>query len=603
MTTHRRVAPPVIPEIAKAYQNDPRTQLALASMKGGMSTAPVAQGGYAWADGIARALQGVAGGYIDRKQQEKYGADQDELLALRKARGVDELSGAGNPAAPVASATAPAAAAPAAPTAPTAPQAAPSAPPPPPGAPANASAVASALGAPPPDPQPPGQGPTQMALAQPQGPMAVPPSVTPGTGGGPNGRAPFSAARLPAPSGLQAPNGNPTTQPPTIALKAHPPAVVGLQDVPNDPAPLDIKALKSQIDAVAPQAPAATKSRLLDQAYRIMADANPYESERGQDMYEKGLADQTELDDKAAARKFDLDKTSWSAAAGAYVTDQENSRSDQREQKRNVVQNNFSAVQNDAQRRLTASEGAATRASELQRTRMTTAAELEAARIKASVTSLTSDEQDAINKAVGDKRLDLKGLSTRNQKLVAQALIANPGLNAIQLHGLATLDANPAAQQKASTLEALPTIVSNVRDAGKKLNYSDVQFIGKVQKYAKGQLNDPNFTNYMTQRADVLSTIASVMGNTGASDFRTKLEDEAAHPTMSPRALDGWLQGQMSAMHPRIAIAEKKGLIDPGTTARLEQAYGLKPMPGMAPAAATSGGKTGNPLVDKYLGH
>jgi hypothetical protein len=73
---------PANPEIARAYENDPRTKLAQIMIGNGSSGAPVAQGGYAWMDGLARALQGVAGGYITKKQGKKYEADEKDLMAL-----------------------------------------------------------------------------------------------------------------------------------------------------------------------------------------------------------------------------------------------------------------------------------------------------------------------------------------------------------------------------------------------------------------------------------------------------------------------------------------------------------------------------------------
>lgn len=71
----------VIPEIVQAFQNDPRAQLAIRMMQQGGSTSPVAGGGWAWADGIARALQGVAGGYIQRQRQRSFQQDQQGIMS------------------------------------------------------------------------------------------------------------------------------------------------------------------------------------------------------------------------------------------------------------------------------------------------------------------------------------------------------------------------------------------------------------------------------------------------------------------------------------------------------------------------------------------
>jgi murein DD-endopeptidase MepM/ murein hydrolase activator NlpD len=68
---------PVIPQIAKAFENDPRTKIAQSILANGSSTAPVAGGGWAFADGIARALQGVAGGVMQKKQMKHWNAEQE----------------------------------------------------------------------------------------------------------------------------------------------------------------------------------------------------------------------------------------------------------------------------------------------------------------------------------------------------------------------------------------------------------------------------------------------------------------------------------------------------------------------------------------------
>lgn len=78
-----------IPAIAQAYQNDPRTRLAAAMLSTGSSTAPVAQGGWAVTDGLARAAQAIAGGFVERGQQRKYEKrEQDYMQAMRDAAAV-----------------------------------------------------------------------------------------------------------------------------------------------------------------------------------------------------------------------------------------------------------------------------------------------------------------------------------------------------------------------------------------------------------------------------------------------------------------------------------------------------------------------------------
>ena len=82
---------PIIPEIAQAYQNDPRTKLAQAAIASGTRTDPVARGGYGYADGIARVLQALAGTYVQNQEQAKYTGYQNTTLDNMKKAGITGL--------------------------------------------------------------------------------------------------------------------------------------------------------------------------------------------------------------------------------------------------------------------------------------------------------------------------------------------------------------------------------------------------------------------------------------------------------------------------------------------------------------------------------
>lgn len=525
--------PPVISEIAKAYQNDPRTLIANSMMAQGTSGAPVAAGQYGMADGIARMLTGIAGAYTTKKNMDRYGGEEADLLALRKARGVDGLSGAGQP--------------------PPLPAQAPPAPPPPP-----VAAAAAALGAPAP---PPPQGPP---MAPPGPPLAPPgPTAPPVMGGGPRGRPPFG--RSPAPvGGVPSPFAPPQEE-----------------AVPDAPAPV--------ARPVAPEPVGRTRSRLLDAAYKIMADGNPYESAGGQEAYMSGLSDQTKLDESAAERRQHVSDMTYqsdlgvaneaaSQDRGAKINERLSVLNSNRELRKQFDQNMFNLGIHKDDQAFTAHENALNRSSAMAVARVRSDSSL------GGSTSLSPEERAALSAAVADKRIDLKGLTKFQAKVAAQALVDNPDLDAIHLHAYATLAGNPAAQQKAMLLEAMPSIVGQVRDAGKKMKFNDLEWAGRVQAWAKGKYNDKDFTNYMTQRNDAMLTLAQVMSGVGASDMRVRMEAEAAPKTMSPRAFDGWYDAQMSALHPRMAIAEKRGLVEPGTTAKFYGGSGAVAPGGMTDA-------------------
>jgi hypothetical protein len=87
-----------IPEIAKAREADPRQLLANTAMGNGVSTAPVAGGKWAWVDGIARALSGVAGGYMNKENDKRYAKrEQDVVAALKASATLANTPSAGTP--------------------------------------------------------------------------------------------------------------------------------------------------------------------------------------------------------------------------------------------------------------------------------------------------------------------------------------------------------------------------------------------------------------------------------------------------------------------------------------------------------------------------
>lgn len=74
-----------IPEIAKAYENDPRTKLAASALMQGTNTAPVAQGGWAVTDGLARAAQAIAGAFVQKSQDKKYAKREGDYTEAMRA--------------------------------------------------------------------------------------------------------------------------------------------------------------------------------------------------------------------------------------------------------------------------------------------------------------------------------------------------------------------------------------------------------------------------------------------------------------------------------------------------------------------------------------
>lgn len=181
------------------------------------------------------------------------------------------------------------------------------------------------------------------------------------------------------------------------------------------------------------------------------------------------------------------------------------------------------------------------------------------ARATGSFQQLTPEENDALfapGGAVDRRLLNPDKINGRNAKILANGFLTNPNQDLNSLAQEGALMRNVPFVSKQLTLEQIPTVLSSVVDAGKALNFSDNRLLGSMQALKDKYSNDPKYTKYMALRNDSLLAIAGAMRGQGMSDFATKLEDEAQHPTQSPKALEGWLTGQMTALGPKLKLAE-----------------------------------------------
>jgi hypothetical protein len=178
---------------------------------------------------------------------------------------------------------------------------------------------------------------------------------------------------------------------------------------------------------------------------------------------------------------------------------------------------------------------------------------------------LSPTQQQAINQAVAGGTLDITRLTRGNAKTIADTLVANPKADLINLHAFGQTMTNAQVQKSAQSVARIPEMLRMVSDSGKALNYDDNRFIGSVQKWKNGTFNDPTFVRYMTQRNDALLSMAGAFRGTGATDMATKLEEEAAAPTMSPRAMDAWMRANNDMIQPTLDYYKNFAITNPRT--------------------------------------
>lgn len=176
---------------------------------------------------------------------------------------------------------------------------------------------------------------------------------------------------------------------------------------------------------------------------------------------------------------------------------------------------------------------------------------------------ITPDQEAALTRAIDGGLLDPKMVNSRNAHILANVALANPSADFNRLAGNAAMLRNVGYQQKAQAAETLPTILSNLEESGKKLNYNDNKWIAGLQAWVKGVNQDPQLIDYMTQRNDSLLMIANVARGVGMSDFATKLEQEISSPNMSPKALASYVAAQRTSLEPRLANYRRHSIETP----------------------------------------
>ena len=103
--------------------------------------------------------------------------------------------------------------------------------------------------------------------------------------------------------------------------------------------------------------------------------------------------------------------------------------------------------------------------------------------------------------------------------------------------------------QRKQNIEAAYGLLDDLKATSKKLDYSPARFVAEIDRFIKGQSNDPILTEYMTQRADALFVLGNALKQNGLTDKSIEVEEEAATPTLSPQAFEAWYNTQLRALN------------------------------------------------------
>lgn len=183
-----------------------------------------------------------------------------------------------------------------------------------------------------------------------------------------------------------------------------------------------------------------------------------------------------------------------------------------------------------------------------------------------SSNDLSPEDMDLIVQATQhpdpNKRLPISQLSKSSRgntymKIIAEGLRRDPDFDYMSVINKANIAKSPVMANKALPALSMPAVLKATADAGAALNFPEFKLAGDAKAFYLKHTNDPDFVRYMTLRNDAVQAIAGVMKGAGATREATRLEEEAAAISMSPKATMAWLNAQMESLEPRLKAYKK----------------------------------------------
>jgi hypothetical protein len=204
------------------------------------------------------------------------------------------------------------------------------------------------------------------------------------------------------------------------------------------------------------------------------------------------------------------------------------------------------------------------------------------------INQLEPKEQDAINKAVLEGRLDIYRLNSRNGKMFARIAMADPTANLNQLSGNALWERNTQRMRQDVNLGAVEAPIEDLRHLGFALNNGNWTDYNQFKNYISKRFGEPQVVAYEATRNNVMQELANAMRGAGISEGSIQLEMSNWSTAFSPAQID-------AAADRTLAVIRAK-----------REEIRKKPFPDAAPgqgkgASAPAGGKDPKKMSDAEL--
>lgn len=204
--------------------------------------------------------------------------------------------------------------------------------------------------------------------------------------------------------------------------------------------------------------------------------------------------------------------------------------------------------------------------------------------------SLTPDEEQALNNAMFQGGLDPKWINSRTAKIFANQEMLNPGKQWNSASAAAAFERSQSTMNTKSILNTIDPLLDQLLTSGKALGNSPLPLVNGIVNWGKAQTGDPGIVDFNNRRDDVVAEVERGLLGTGVlSDSKYNRAIKNVNSAQTYPQLQSAINATRSVIEARME-AMRQG---PNTGAAGQE---LVKQPGSARNSGTTAKTKGNPL-------
>lgn len=141
--------------------------------------------------------------------------------------------------------------------------------------------------------------------------------------------------------------------------------------------------------------------------------------------------------------------------------------------------------------------------------------------------------------AIASGQIAPSSVNSRNASILANVLAVNPNFNAVQANAAANFFNNSGTQEKLAWSNSVTSNLDILLGLSAKVHRSDLKPINEAILAGKTLTGDVSTVQFVNAANRTAAELSKVLGDSGGSDFRTRLANNLLDPSYSPEQFAG----------------------------------------------------------------